>query len=337
MTPLTFIDFLVIGKIHRQTIIDLQLKLHDRLPGGSALYAASGIRCWADNIGVVSRIDDRLSIELFPLLDRFAIDHIGIEIVDENQTSDEFLGYLSTDEIVDNPIAFCSSLNLPLPKSLVNSKYSPGNSIKKFEEIINKYYPDNFPPNYLDATSALICATSLSSQLQLCALVQKSSVNNLAIQSSSEYMFPQNWDTVGVMMNDLTSFITTTQQLSALFHGRSGDVWQMAKMICGFGCKFLVVDDGRNGYYLYDSIKDRKIQLPAYPGMEVDPTGSMEAFCGGFLAGLKIHQNPVMALLSGSISASITAEGSGPFYAQDSTPGLLEARFSRIKNWYKIL
>ena len=58
----------------------------------------------------------------------------------------------------------------------------------------------------------------------------------------------------------------------------------------------------------------------------LDPTGAGDAFCGGFLAGFIKDFDPLQAALHGNISASLTLEGSGPFYPLDAMPGLAEAR-----------
>jgi sugar/nucleoside kinase (ribokinase family) len=65
-----------------------------------------------------------------------------------------------------------------------------------------------------------------------------------------------------------------------------------------------------------------------YPVNLIDPTGILESFCGGYLAGIKKNFDPLEALLWGTVSASFTGEGTGPFYGVDSVPGLIQSRFN---------
>ena len=52
------------------------------------------------------------------------------------------------------------------------------------------------------------------------------------------------------------------------------------------------------------------------PALSVDAresTGAGDAFCGGFLAGLVSTNDPLCALLCGTVSASFAVESFGPF------------------------
>jgi sugar/nucleoside kinase (ribokinase family) len=68
----------------------------------------------------------------------------------------------------------------------------------------------------------------------------------------------------------------------------------------------------------------------------IDPTGFEEAFCGGFLAVMRKNHDPLQAMMSGSVTASVKLEGTGPFFPLEAAPGLLAARMERIKDWIKI-
>lgn len=46
----------------------------------------------------------------------------------------------------------------------------------------------------------------------------------------------------------------------------------------------LIVTEGKNGSRIYS--KDREIRVPAFPAIEVDPTGAGDSFLAGFSAGL---------------------------------------------------
>jgi sugar/nucleoside kinase (ribokinase family) len=62
----------------------------------------------------------------------------------------------------------------------------------------------------------------------------------------------------------------------------------------------------------------------------VDGTGAGDSFCGGFLAGYQKTYDPLRGVLHGSVSASLTIEGSGCFHALEALPGLAERRLESL-------
>ena len=104
----------------------------------------------------------------------------------------------------------------------------------------------------------------------------------------------------------------------------------MAETLAGFGCELIVVKREAHGQMLYDASAKKRWEIPAYPARLEDPTGAGNSFCGGFLAGYQKTFDPVQAALYGSVSASLTIEGSGAFHALDAMPGLAQARLDSL-------
>jgi ribokinase len=63
----------------------------------------------------------------------------------------------------------------------------------------------------------------------------------------------------------------------------------------------------------------------------VDVNGAGDSFCGGFLAGYQNSYDPLRAVLYGSVSASLTIEGSGALHALEALPGLAQARLESLE------
>jgi ribokinase len=116
-----------------------------------------------------------------------------------------------------------------------------------------------------------------------------------------------------------------------LFHGRKTDLWEMMEVISDCGCEIVVVKRGERGQLVYDRATNSRWEISAYPARVVDPTGAGDSFCGGFLAGYRRTYDPLQAVLYGSISASLTVEGSGAMYALEALPGLAQARLEALK------
>jgi hypothetical protein len=328
----TILDFIVIGRISRQTIVNLNQKVCEHIPGGPALYSAAGLRCWADRIGIVSEVTPDESVNLFPTLDEHQIDHNGIIVTPDANVEEQFLGYSSPDVPPSkDPVPFFTTIQKTIPRTLLTESLQ-----KLANSSSHNYYPSMLAETYMDASAAHICADDIHHQLKISTLINKSSVSVFTLLSNKQYMEPRNWDLVINLMNGLTVFFTSTFQLASLFKNHLDDIRLMVETLHRRGCEYVVLLDGMDGYTLFDVKQNRKILVPAYPVKTIDPTGLEETFCGGFLAVMRKSHDPIQAMMSGSVTASITLEGSGPFFPLETTPGLMEARMERIKDWIKI-
>jgi len=333
MSDFEFFDFLVVGDIATEFIIDLRNQSHPNVVGGSLLYAAGGLRCWTDRIAIVSHTSPKYKHFLERIQKTYKIDFHGVHFQDDSCDDRQFLGYVSPNEVVvENPVAFYSSRKLSFPKELAGY-------VKNEPEIQfhgrSKYYPEDFPAHYQGVSAALICPSDLATQIQLSTILLNSSTKNLVIQSSPQYMNLTNFEIMPVLLKDLTAFITTSDQIRNLFRNRTTDLWEMADHLCRFGCEYVIISDAVNGFNLYDRRANLRMQSPAYPIESIDPTGMLASFCGGFLAGFKKNYDAFEALTLGIISASFTCEGSRPFYGADAIPGLYENRLKLVRELVK--
>lgn len=335
MPDYEFFDFLIVGDIATEFIIDLRNQSHANVIGGSLLYAAGGLRCWSDRIAIVSHTSSKYRYALERIQRIYKIDFQGVHFQDQYGDDRQFLGYISPNEVVEeNPVAFFSSRKLCFPKELAgyNKKEPEIQSVGK-----TKYYPEEFPSQYRDISAALICPADISTQIQLSCILLNSSTKNLLIHSCPQYMNMTNFDLMPVLVKDLTAFITTSDQIKNLFRNRTSDYWEMASHLCSLGCEYVVISDEVNGFTLYDHKLKRRIQSPAYPIENIDPTGMLSSFCGGFLAGFKRNYNALEALTYGVVSASFTCEGSRPFYGAETIPGLQQNRLKLVRELVKTI
>ena len=335
MPDFEFFDFLVVGDIATEFIIDLRNHSHPNVVGGSLLYAAGGLRCWTDRIAIVSHTSHKYKPYLERLQRFYKIDFQGVHFQNDTYDDRQFFGYVSSNEVVhENPVAFYSSRKLCFPKELAGY-------IKNDPELLmqkkHKYYPEDFPSHYREISAAIICPSDIATQIQLSTILLNSSTKNLVIQSSSQYMNMSNFETMPVLLKDATAFITTSDQLRNLFRNRTNNLWEMADYLCSLGCEYIVISDAVNGFNLLDRKTNRRIQSPAYPVQCVDPTGMLASFSGGFLAGFKRNYDACEALTLGIVSASFTCEGSHPFYGADAIPGLYQNRLKLVRELVKTI
>ena len=144
-------------------------------------------------------------------------------------------------------------------------------------------------------------------------------------------MSPAFWRDLRLVLQGVTIFQPSEDKLRALFWGETNDLWEMARKVSEYGPQIIVIKRGSHGQMVYDVLGNHRYEIPAYPSRLVDSTGAGDAFCGGFLAGYQKTNDPLMAALYGSVSASLKIEGSGPFYELGVLPGLAEARLQSLK------
>jgi len=77
--------------------------------------------------------------------------------------------------------------------------------------------------------------------------------------------------------------------------------------------------------------------VPNYTAQAVDPAGCSDAFAGGFLAGYRQNYNALEGTLKGSIAASMVLEGSGPFFALEAMPGLVDRRLCALRERVQVI
>jgi hypothetical protein len=331
MAKRLFIDCMAIGQICYQTIATLEHKVYERVLAGPALYAVAGIKPFSSQVGLLGIIPASEKAEVFHLLEKNQIDPNGIIITTDFRLEEQFIGHLTQDNLPsDQPIPYFSALGMPLPLSL-----QVDSGVKKNQPLVQNFVPASLPAGYLSASAAHICMAPLEFQVKAATLVDKTSVSVFTILSDPAYMQPANWDMVMSLLNGVTAFISTIEQLQSLFKNRTGDIKEIGGFFNSRGCSYLITIEGAKGYHLFDAQSKKSYLIPKYPVRVIDPTGMDEAFCGGFLAGLRKTHDPVEAMLCGSVIASIKGEGCGPFYPLDTIPGLVDARINRLKDWVK--
>ncbi len=190
--------------------------------------------------------------------------------------------------------------------------------------------PTDIPAEYLNAHAAHLCAMDYITTGRLLSTFRQANVTSLTLDPSSAYLTSTALDDMRSLLHGLTAFLPSEEELRAIFWGRTDDLWEMAETLGSFGCEFVVVKHGAHGQMLYNSVSKKRWEVPAYPARPEDLTGAGNSFCGGFSAGYQKTFDPVRAVLYGSVSASLTIEGSTPFHTLEALPGLAQARLDSL-------
>jgi sugar/nucleoside kinase (ribokinase family) len=323
-------QFLVFGQLTREYL--LPAVGHPRLDvaGGSLLYAAAGLRVWESEIGLVGRVGNDYPREWLNHCQTRGFDTSGIRIISRNLDVREFIAYSEAFEANRiNPVSHFARRDMIFPKSLLG--YQPPDDKKKPDRDSMLIVTD-IPNDYLTARAALLCPMDLVTQTQLIAGMKLGSVHTFVLDPGPATMTRTARRELPALLNGVTAFLPSQEELCNLFWGETYDLWKMAEAVSMYGCEYVVIKCGSRGQLLFDANNKRKWEIPAYPARLADPTGAGHAFCGGFLAGYCKNYDPLEGVLYGNVSASLKLEGSGAFYPLDVLPGLAEARLGALRN-----
>src|SRR6266498_1226985 len=311
-------EFLIFGQLTREYLLPPTGQARLDVAGGSLLYAAAGLRVWESSIGLVGRVGDDYPREWLNQCMARGFDTSGIKVLPVNLDVREFISYNESLEVTRiNPVTHFARREMTFPKSLLG--YQPPDE-KKVVEAGTLIVTD-IPDAYLTARGALICPISLVTQTQLIASMKRGEVHTFVLEPASASMTPRARRELPALLNGVTAFLTSQEELKNLFWGETHDLWKMAEWVSMYGCEYVVIKCGVQGQLLYDVKTKRKWEIPAYPARVVDPIGAGDAFNGGFLSGYCKSYDPLEGVLYGNISASLKLEGSGAFYPLDVIPG----------------
>lgn len=329
MTPI----FAIAGKLTHEYLLPPSGSPILDAPGGNLLYAAGGLAVWEKNLALIARVSGDYPKEWVTDLKERGFDVRGIRTDPDLKHADmrSFIAYTDANErSQSNAVSHFARRQLTFPKSLLG--YQP-EDVNKDPREIEPLSPAalNVPKEYRDIHFVHLCQFDFTSQGQMVNLFKGGSNQTVSLDPAPSYMKPTFWRNLRLVLQGLTVFQPSEEELRSLFWGESNDLWEMAAHVCEYGPRIVVIKRGGQGQFVYDAVGKHRYEIPAYPSRVADPTGAGDAFGGGFLAGFQRTNDPLQAAIYGNVSASLKVEGSGPFYPLDVMPGLAEARLHALK------
>jgi len=319
------------GRLEREYILLAEgTPILDR-PGGSPLYAAGAASIWGQETAILARVGEDYPNQWLRQFAEYGISSDGLQIAPGSLDIRSFRAYSKSLELSrSNPVKHFARRELTFPKALLG--YRPP---EEKERIDLDYHPatplvTEIPPEYLQAQALHLTPLDFKGQGQILTAFRVASVKIITLDPSPRYMTPNRLQDLRFILDGLTAFMPSEEELRALFWGETHDLWAMAEEVGRFGCQLIVVKRGREGQLIYDAGAKKRWELPAYSSRVADMTGAGDAFCGGFLAGFQQCEDPLRSAAYGNVSASLSMEGSGPFYPLDVLPGLAQARLDAL-------
>jgi sugar/nucleoside kinase (ribokinase family) len=324
--------FIVAGLLQREYLLPpVGHPLLDT-PGGNLLYAAGGLRVWESEIGLLGRVGEDYPFQWRRDIEARGFDTQGLKILPGSLDLRSFRAYSDAfEQSRSNPVSHFARRGLTFPKSLLGYQ-PPDTNANPRRPHPHAPTVGDIPEDYLGASAVHLCSMDFTSQGQLLSAFKAGLATTVTLDPEPAYMNPDFLKNLRELLNGLTAFLPSQEELQALFWGRTNDLWEMAEELGGYGCELIAIKRGGQGQWLYDAMGKHRWEIPAYSSRMADPTGAGDAFSGGFLAGYRKSYDPLEAVLHGNVSASLKVEGSGAFYPLDVMPGLAGARLEVLRD-----
>jgi sugar/nucleoside kinase (ribokinase family) len=330
--------FVVAGRLLREYLLPpVGQPLLDS-PGGSLLYSAGGLAVWNTDAGLLSKVGEDLPRKWLKDLKSRGFDISGVKILPHSLDLRSFMSYNDFDDrSSSNPVTHYARRGMTFPKALLGYQAPPESQTDARQPDPGAPSITDIPKDYLEARALHLCPLDFVTQTQLIAAFKLGSVTTMTVDAAPGYMLPAFKKDLRLLLQGVTAFMPSEQELRSLFWGETHDLWEMVEAVSMFGSELIVIKRGGQGQLLYNVAAKRRWEIPAYPARLADPTGAGDAFCGGFLAGYHKTYDPLEAALYGNVSASLKVEGNGPFYGQTVLPGLAEARLSALRELVRVV
>lgn len=327
-----YLRFVIAGCLNRDYILPVSGPPQINVLGGNLAYAAAGLSLWEATAGLVARVGRDFPVQWLQPFEAADFDLTGVRILDGEMDTRRFMAHAdAVTTYHDNPVQHFAERGLTFPPALLSYQPKPKNISSRTTPLRQSIQISDIPESYLEASAVHICPIDYLSHMILPSVFRQGQATTITLSPAPGYMSPSFWEEIPGLLSDITAFIVTEADLRRLFQGRSADLWEMAEATGAFGPEFVLIRTVNAGYFVYDRPSNKRWVVPEYTVTVADPTGLMDAFAGGFLAGYREHYEPMEAALMGAIGASLVVEGSGVFYAWGAMPGLMAARLDALR------
>lgn len=323
---------LIVGGLREDYSITHDGQVRLGVLGGNAVYAAVGAAAWAAEVSIVSRVGSNFPSSWLEQISTAGFDVSGVKLLPDPQDHRTFYAYLTPEERVDiHPRSHFLRLGLALPEALRDYQDSTAGQDRRHAFAPLAVRPNDMQFDEGPPAAAHLAPSDFLTHSLLPAQLRHLGVGRVTVDPSLRYMEPGFRNQLPVLVNGLDAFLPSEAEVLSYFQPHPPDSWEVAERLAEFGCSFVVIKRGAAGQYIWDRSSRRRWQVPAYPARVVDATGAGDAYCGGFLAGLQETGDPLEAALRGSVSASLTIEGTGALYGLGAAPGLAQARLQALR------
>lgn len=330
-----YYPYVLVGSITSDYVIYEDGKSRNGIPGGSLIHTAVGMSYWERHPGLISRVGRDFPESFLQLLRDHGMDTSGIKRLERPMEFRRFRSYFGGD--AGKSVSFLSKYfeaGLSLPHDLLGYQCSPEDEEETMKRRDQTIVARDVPAPYLEAAAVHFCPMDFLTHDLLTPVFRQQGQKLITIQSSYRYMIPHFFEQVKDMVKSLSAFITTENELRKLFgdEKRITDTDTMCGILLDTGLESIVIQC-RDRSFKAVSRKDRKpVIMPPYDTEIFNPMGEVEAFCGGFITGLRELYELIPAFVRGGVAASFNCDTRDVLSAVDALPELLDAREKRLES-----
>ena len=321
------ISSLFFGSLEERTLITAKKELTIAQPSGNLLYAAAAHKFFGNHSSIFARIGQNYSSNWIKGFEKLGIDCLPLLQLNQDIDHRTFVA-LSDDlqSVYTKPIDQFAKIKTALPKSLLGYKHHQGKQDERKTRNLSSWRRADISLSMQQFKGAHLCPHDFLSHQLIPAVLRERGINKITMESSRSYMHPDFSNDLPELVNGLSAFITSEDQMDTILTDRKIDIWQKAAFLGGFNCECVVIQRAGHALYVYVSGDNKGYKIPAYPSQTIDPTFAGSSFAGGMLAALVNDKDPLEAALYGAASMSLAIQGTDPFYILDSYIGLAESR-----------
>lgn len=324
--------------------------------GGNALYAAAGAKAWLDDVVILSRIGDGYPLGWLDDLRDYGFDTRGIRKVPGPQDHRTFYAYLDNDTRVDtDPATHFRRVGAELPEALRDYVHStPGqddphhyeplavtpedlksyfDSVASHDSSLVTREPSRVTSDELPVVGLHIAPISIRTQRYLPEAARQHGVQVVSADPGERAMQPALLPYIEDLLGYIDVFMPSDQEVESLFRGEPAemDACQCAEWFAARGPSIVVLKLGSEGVLVHERNSSRFWHVPALPVRALDVTGAGDMFCGGFMAELVKHGDPVRAAITGTVSASLAIQDYGALHMLAATEDEKDHRASLLR------
>src|SRR5688572_3214222 len=258
--------FIIAGKINREYILPPQGQPILDSPGGNLLYAAGGMAVWDSNAGLLSRVGEDYPRHWLHHLEERGFDVRGIRVQPRSIDLRSFIAYNDSNErSFTSVVSHFARREMTFPKSLLGYQLADETTNDPREPDPISPTALDVPKEYRDVRHVHLCPLDFTSQSQLVNLFKGGPDQTVSLDPAPKYMNPTFWRDLRVVLQGVTVFQPSEEEMRSLFWGETTDLWEMAREVSNYGPQLVIIKRGGHGQVVYDVAGHHCYEIPAYP------------------------------------------------------------------------
>ena len=299
--------------------------------GGNVVYSALAARLWHDRVGLVSRVGVDYPESFLTLLADQGLDLGGVVRGRGAHGMNVAFSYRPDGSRVR---AFPPHVMAAIPpeERARFVDYTTLGVAHRFG-VWNAFSPDGseVPDSWLSSLRGVHCAAMpVESHVSIAGHVRASDATAAWLQVDSPWYDERDLavDHAQSLFSRIDALLPSEDDVQKAYP--ETDIRRGVARIFQAGAKLVVLKRGSAGCMVFQADGSTRT-LPVLATDIVDLTGAGDAFCGGFLAGMALGDDPVTAAMYGTVSASFAIEGPGISRLLAATPAEASQRLTRLR------